>query len=92
MPRSTSLSVTGAKAPSISLIWSAPAALNKILLSVAKSISLSASLPITKAVLRIEVTPVIAFCHSGADAPELTIRTLPAVPIPSLDKTVLEEA
>ena len=50
VPKSTSLSVTGAKAPSTNLIWSAPEALNKILLSVAKSISLSASLPTTKLV------------------------------------------
>jgi len=50
VPKSISLSVTGAKAPSTNLIWSAPAALNIILLSVAKSISLSASLPITKLV------------------------------------------
>ena len=50
VPKSISLLVTGTKAPSCNFIWSAPAALNIILLSVAKSISLSASLPITKLV------------------------------------------
>ena len=47
---------------------------------------------VTNAVLRIEVTPVIAFCHSGAVAPEFTCKSLPAVPMPNLDKTVVEEA
>ena len=49
VPKSTSLSVTGCNTPSTNFTWSAPPALKIILLSVAKSISLSASLPITKA-------------------------------------------
>ena len=85
VPKSTSLLVTGANAPSTSLIWSAPDALNKIVLSVAKSISLSESLPITKLVFKTDVTPVTVAVHSGADAPEFTCNILPAVPIPSLD-------
>ena len=65
LPKSISASVTGKRAPSINLIWSAAPALNKIVLSVAKSMSLSASLPTTKLVFS---TEVIAVC--APDAPE----------------------
>ena len=58
VPKSTSSSATGAKAPSTNLIWSAPSALNNIVLSVAKSISLSASLPTTKLVFVNDVIDV----------------------------------
>ena len=58
VPKATSSSVTGSKTPSFKTIWSAPAALNIMLLSVAKSISLSASLPTTKLVFVTDVIPV----------------------------------
>ena len=60
VPRSTSLSDKGAKTPSVNLIWSCAPALNVTSLSVPKSISLSASLPITKLVFNTEVIAVSA--------------------------------
>ena len=57
-PKSTSSSVTGLIEPLKSCIWSSPPALKIILLSVAKSISLSASRPITKLALVSDVMPV----------------------------------
>ena len=60
VPKSTSLSATGENTLSINLTWSTAAALNVIILSAVKSISLSASLPKTKAAFKTEVIPVTA--------------------------------
>ena len=75
-PKSISSSVTGSIAPLVILTWSAPSALNIIVLSVAKSISLSASLPITKDAFVIEVIPV-------CDASTVNVKSYgsPSVPL-----------
>ena len=87
VPKSTSLSIPAWNTPSINFTWSAPPALNIMLLSVAKSISLSASLPTTKAALVRDVTVVCVVPNTKSNVLSLS-SYVTAIPVSALPPTI----